>query len=92
MREYSGLTLHVRLKNCLQTILELEPELEQLDMGNLLLKEYHQLRLFCERIAEVPLSEQDVKRIETATACFLDELREPLSCLTSAGSKRRMLQ
>lgn len=71
--------LQLRLKNCLQTILDLEPDLERMELGEMLMREFHLLKAFMERVADVRLHEADVDRIEQATACFLDELREPLT-------------
>ncbi len=83
--------LQSRLKNCLQTILELEPELERLELGHVLLKEYNVLRSFVEKIDQVALQEQDVARIEHATANFLEELRMPLELAEENGSKRHTI-
>ena len=71
----------VRITNCLQTILELEPQLEQLEMGHTLLDEFVVLKSFLENIDNVELQEADVERIEEATAHFLRELEAPLAAL-----------
>jgi len=68
-----------RISNCLQTILELEPELEKIELGKSLLEEFDVLKDFLQRIDTVTLNEDDVERVETATANFLDELRAPLA-------------
>jgi len=70
-----------RISNCLQTILELEPELERIDLGKSLLEEFSVLKEFLQRIDTVSLSEDDVARVESATSNFLDELRIPLGQL-----------
>jgi hypothetical protein len=71
----------MRITNCLQTILELEPELSRLDLDSSLVEEFVYLRQFLEKIDHVDLSEDDVERIETATANFLAELKTPFSRL-----------
>lgn len=68
-----------RISNCLETILELEPELEKIEFGKSLLEEFGVLKDFLQRIDTVVLNEEDVERVESATASFLEELRGPLS-------------
>jgi hypothetical protein len=80
-----------RLQNCLQTILELEPDLEQLDMGDALVKEFGMLKAFLQRLEGIDIQEDDVRRIETATASFLEELRVPLSLLDQEDQLKRQL-
>lgn len=70
--------LQLRLMNCLETIIELERDLERLDLGYVLLSEFSQLKDFMERIDQVSVDEEDVRRIEAATSNFLDELKVPL--------------
>ncbi|MCM0755808.1 hypothetical protein M7784_11200 [Desulfovibrio aminophilus] len=82
----------VRITNCLQTILELEPELRKLEFGHTLLDEFEVLKNFLERIDEVELSESDVDRIERATANFLEELREPLAQIAATAGPGHRLQ
>lgn len=69
----------VRITNCLKTILELEPELRKLDLGGSLLDEFDFLKSFLEKVEHLNLSEEEVERIERATARFLGELRLPFS-------------
>lgn len=69
----------VRITNCLQTILDLESQLEKLEHGNSLLDEFAVLKSFLEKIDKVELSESDVERIEKATSNFLKELEVPLA-------------
>lgn len=85
------MSLQLRLKNCLQTILELEPALEQLEMGHVLLKDYATLRSFIEKLEDVSLQEDDVLRIELATSNFLDELKLPLAMVPGDAAKRQQL-
>jgi hypothetical protein len=82
----------VRITNCLQTILDLESQLEQLENGHSLLDEFAVLKSFLEKIDEVELSESDVERIETATSNFLRELQGPLARRKSRTRAERRLQ
>ena len=68
-----------RISNCLETILELEPELEKIELGKSLLEEFGVLKDFLQKIDRVSLSEDDVERVEAATSTFLEELRGPLA-------------
>lgn len=79
MDETVTAALHNRLRNCLQTILELEPQIERLDMGHALTEEFGQLKAFIEKLEDVRLDEDDVERIERATEHFLAEVEAPLS-------------
>lgn len=91
MSDSSSVKHLVRITNCLQTILDLESQLEQLENGHSLLDEFTVLKSFLERIDEVELSESDVERIETATSNFLRELQGPLSRRKPrAGAERRL--
>ncbi len=74
----------IRIMNCLQTILELEPELERLDLDSSLLGEFIYLKKFIEKIDRIELNENDVERIEKATANFLSELKIPFSRMGGA--------
>ncbi|MDC0335826.1 hypothetical protein OAN24_02865 [Pseudodesulfovibrio sp.] len=92
MTDASSVNHLVRITNCLQTILDLEAQLENLEHGNSLLDEFVVLKSFLEKIDKVDLSESDVERIEKATANFLKELQGPLSKAESGGKKGRRLQ
>ena len=92
MTDSSSVNYLVRITNCLQTILDLEPHLEKLEHGNSLLDEFIVLKSFLEKIDRVDLSETDVERIETATANFLKELHGPLAKAESSVKKGRRLQ
>jgi len=81
-----------RISNCLETILDLEPELEKIEFGKSLLEEFGVLKDFLQRIDTVALNEDDVERVENATANFLDELRGPLSKTRSGRSGSPRLQ
>ena len=91
MAESSSVTHLVRITNCLQTILELEPQLEKLEHGNSLLDEFVVLKSFLEKIDKVELNEADVERIESATANFLKELQTPLAKAKSERKNGRRL-
>jgi len=92
MREGNSLHLMIRITNCLQTILELEPQIEKLELGKDLLKEFEQLKSFLSKVNHIDLQEDDVVRIEHATASFLDELKGPLAVLERGGAEPRFLQ
>lgn len=92
MPETNTVSHLVRITNCLQTILDLEPELTKLDLGHSLLDEFVVLKSFLQKIDEVELSEDDVQRIEQATSNFLKELREPLQRLGEAVESGSRLQ
>lgn len=81
-----------RISNCLQTILELEPELERMELGKSLLAEFSVLKEFLQKIDTVVLSEEDVLRVETATSSFLDELRLPLAQARPTRSGAALMQ
>ncbi|HKK32032.1 MAG TPA: hypothetical protein VJ934_00515 [Desulfomicrobiaceae bacterium] len=68
-----------RVRNCLQTIIELEPELEKHALGERLLDEFRQLKQTMDAIDSLELTEDDVQRIERSTSEFLEEVRLPLA-------------
>lgn len=83
------LTNHlVRITNCLQTILDLEPQLESLELGEALLEEFDVLKSFLGKIDTVEIEEEDVVRIEKATANFLKELEGALAESDSGKGSR----
>ncbi|MGE4555279.1 MAG: hypothetical protein AB7D07_00505 [Desulfovibrionaceae bacterium] len=83
---------HLRISNCLRTILDLEEDVERLEMGHTLIKEFQTLKDFLEQLERVDVQEEDVDRIETATAHFLEELRGPLSQRGGGSPRRRLVQ
>lgn len=89
--ENAASPLHSRLANCLETILELESDLEQLELGHVLLAEFGQLKSFLARLDSVRVDEDDVNRIEAATSHFLEELKVPLGVIREGEVKRRPL-
>lgn len=81
-----------RISNCLETILELESQLERIELGKSLLEEFDVLKDFLQRIDSVSVSEDDVERVEAATANFLEELRAPLAKVQSGRPLAPRLQ
>lgn len=81
-----------RISNCLQTILDLEPELERIEIGKPLLEEFSVLKEFLQKIETVALNEDDVTRVEIATSNFLEELRVPLAHARPGKSAASLLQ
>ncbi|MDR1776872.1 MAG: hypothetical protein LBR31_03460 [Desulfovibrio sp.] len=67
--------LHMRLKNCIQTILELEPELSEQLWAPFLNNEISVLKTYLQQADDMVLNEEDVSRLEKATANFLSELK-----------------
>lgn len=84
--------LSARISNCLHTILELEPDLEQLQFGHYLLRDFNILKMFLSHVEEIEVQEQDVARIEAATENFLKELREPLEQNEPGRPKKYIVQ
>lgn len=73
--------LQARLKNCLLTIVELEPALSRLNIHSELLSEFKQLKDIISKVSQLDISLEEVTRIENATRLLLDELDIPLSFL-----------
>lgn len=84
--------LQSRLMNCLETIIELERQLKRLELGHVLLSEFNQLREFMDKIDQVAVNEEDVRRIEAATSHFLQELEGPLGALEEEPGSGRIVQ
>ena len=72
-------TLQARLLNCLLTIVELEPLIRMLPFDSDLNTEFRYIKKIVRQVKNFDLSEEDVLRIEKATASFLDEISAPLS-------------
>ena len=68
-------TLQIRLKNCIQTILDLEPDMRAGIWGRHFDEELSTLKDYLQRVDRMNLAEDDVRRLENATASFLAELR-----------------
>ena len=92
MEQEHDSNLQVRLKNCLQTILELEPDLERLDLGDSLMKEFEVIKAFVENLGQVNVAESDVVRIEQATENFLEELRTPMTLMERESGQYKLMQ
>lgn len=84
--------LRMRLQNCLQTILELEPDISSLHAGARFSSDMRTLKNYLVRVEKMTLAEKDVLRLERATARFLEELRFPLSRDLQENGKKRILQ
>ncbi|MBE6441730.1 MAG: hypothetical protein E7022_05280 [Desulfovibrio desulfuricans] len=81
-------TLQLRLKNCIQTILELEPDMRAGVWGRYFGEELSILKGYLEQVDQMALAEEDVLRLEKATATFLAELKLSVP----APQPRRLLQ
>lgn len=82
--------LKMRLRSCLQTILELEPCLAQIDAGPQMHKEFEALKRFLQDLDQLNLTEADVLRVESSTNTFLEELSLPMragACADASFSK-----
>ena len=65
--------LQFRLKNCLQTILDMQPALRASCRGSLS-EDMKLLRSYMGRVDHMDLGEEDVVRLEQMTSRFLREL------------------
>ena len=84
--------LYLRLRSCLQAILELEPELKNIQVAEPLLAEFTVLKEIYTRLESLLVQEADVKRIENATAHFLEELKGTVKQESLTRSGQRYLQ
>ena len=84
--------LQVRLRNCLQTILEMEPDISSLSVRAKFNTELEIIKEYLDRVEDLDLAEEDVLRLERATANFLDELRLPLWGAVRGARPKRVLQ
>ena len=82
--------LQSRVLNCLLTIVELEPLINKLPFDFDLKVELKFIKSIVKQVNEFDLSEDDVLRIEKATANFLDEIRAPLSFFVKNVQKQRV--
>lgn len=67
--------LKLRLRNCLQTILEFKGDLDAIPFGMSFMPEFGSLENFLSQLEQVALDEAEVRRIELATDNFLSELK-----------------
>lgn len=65
--------LNLRLKNCIQTILELEPGLKE-HRADIFESDFTLLRNYLKGVDKFNLVEEDVARLENVTSTFLEEL------------------
>lgn len=65
--------LQIRLKNCIQTILELEPGMRAAGAGRNFDEDFASLKTFLTRIDNMNLAEEDVLRLEGVTGTLLAE-------------------
>lgn len=86
----SVMGLRARVYNCLQTILDLESDLDRAGMAENLLEELNEIKGLINHTHHWDLKEADVLRIERATADFLREIEIPLSLRTKSGSVFRV--
>lgn len=84
--------LHIRLRSCLQAILDLEEDLKHLTIAEPLLAEFSALKDIYNRLESLFIQEEDVKRIEDATAHFLDELKGTVQQDAAVHPEQRFLQ
>lgn len=84
--------LRLRLKNCLQTILELKGDIDALPFGHVFMADIDNLESFLDKLANIVVSEQEVQRVELATARFLDELNPVLAQNTLHINGKNRLQ
>lgn len=73
--------LQARLKNCLLTIVELEPALSRLSIHSELINEFKHLKSIISKVSQLELSLEEVNRIENATSLFLKELDIPFASM-----------
>lgn len=92
MHENTADNLTARVSNCLQTILDLESDLDRLQMGHVLIKEFKVLKSFLSKVERIDIQEQDVQRIESATENFLRELKSPLALLERERVRNYLVQ
>lgn len=65
--------LKIRLRNCLQTILELQPAMRKLYRTNFA-EDLRRLQKYIDLIDGMNLEEEDVARLESLTADFIKEV------------------
>lgn len=84
--------LQIRLRSCLQAILDLEPELKTLRLAEPLLAEFVTLKDIYGKLETLFVQEDDVQRIENATANFLAELKGSMKTEFRTYPGQRYLQ
>ena len=81
--------LQLRLKHCLETILEMEPAMNTKIVGKHFNMEFSILKNCLLKVDKMSLAEDDVKRLEIATANFLAEFK---LCENTRSKPDRLLQ
>ncbi len=87
-----GLHLQLRLKNCLQTILDVESDVSKYPLYSAFKPEMETLKKYLIDVDNLELSEDEVLRLENATTQFLSELYLPMSEGAENNNKQRVLQ
>lgn len=76
--------LQLRLKNCIQTILDLEPGLRQ-RRADIFDSDFIRLKNYLECVEKLNLAEEDVRRLEDVTSVFLTELGRGANWSSTCG-------
>ena len=84
--------LHLRLRSCLQAIIDLETELKTIRSAEPLLSELAVLKDIYNRLETLFIQEEDVERIEEATANFFEELKGSIKQESFMRPGQRFLQ
>ncbi len=84
--------LQRRLKSCLETILDVESDIEHYPLYNSLKSEMEVLKKYLNDVESLELSEEDVLRLEQAATLFLNEIYLPLDKNAAQNDKSRVLQ
>ena len=79
--------LQMRLKNCLQTILELEPGMHAKGEDSFD-TEFSSIKSFLSHVDQMELAEEEVRWMEDVTVIVLSELAQ----LNPSGMPQRLLQ
>lgn len=67
-------SLQIRLKNCIETILDLRPCMRKLYQTSFA-EDFSRLETFAEKIDAMSLKEDEVERLEEMTAAFIRQAR-----------------
>ena len=89
---YDTSMLQIRLRNCLQTILDFEDDLRERNVMDPLMIEFAALKDVFGRLDSIFVQEDDVRRIEAATVSFFNELRGLVKQDVYRHSEQRFLQ
>ncbi len=80
--------LQIRITNCLETLIEVEERLKDLQLESFLQLEFLEIKEALKHIGRFSVSEQEVSRIEAATAHFLSEMRQSLMVFDGFSSTK----